>query len=112
VNQSVLLQVAFGGNQYGFAVIVFNAGQLHAHVTNEIGAVEDVADLGFQEFIHRSICSFRDVMSCAKQRAIVIPKPVLSTRNLLSAGAATADSSRDHTALGMTSCGAFKRQQI
>ena len=52
MNQAVLLAVTLGGNQDVLAIFVFDPGQLHAQIANEIGAVEDVADLGFQEFVH------------------------------------------------------------
>jgi len=53
MNQAVLLPVTLGRHQGGFAVFVFDPGQLHAQLANEIGTVEDVADLNFQEFVHR-----------------------------------------------------------
>ncbi len=45
MNQAVLLPVTLGWNQDGFAIFVFDPGQLHSQIANEIGAVEDVADL-------------------------------------------------------------------
>ena len=53
MNQAVLLPVTLGGNQSGFAIFVFDADQLHTQIANKVGAVEDVADLIFQQFIHR-----------------------------------------------------------
>src|SRR6476646_6246271 len=52
MNQAVLLPVTLGRHQGGFAVFVFDPGQLHAQLADEIGAVEDAADLNFQEFAH------------------------------------------------------------
>ena len=52
MNQAVLLAVALGWNQNGFAVLVFDANQLHAQIANKVRAVEYVTDLIFQQFIH------------------------------------------------------------
>ena len=45
MDQPMLLAVTFGRNQHGFAIFVFDPGQLHAQIANEVGAVEDVPDL-------------------------------------------------------------------
>jgi hypothetical protein len=54
VNQP-MLQVTLGRNQHGFAIVVFDPGELDAQIANEIGTVKDVADLASSEFVHLSL---------------------------------------------------------
>ena len=52
MNQAVLLAVTLGGHQGALRNIRLHPGQLHAQIANEVGIVEYVTDLYFQEFVH------------------------------------------------------------
>ena len=52
MNQAMLLPVTRGWNEDGFAIFIFDPGELHSQITNEIGVVEDEADTALLQFIH------------------------------------------------------------
>jgi hypothetical protein len=52
MNQAMLLAVTLGGDQNSFALLIFDASQLHSQIANKVRAVEYVTDLIFHQFIH------------------------------------------------------------